>query len=49
MFKKFVLKLFRESLVEPYEYSFAILGSVGGVLNKPDRVLVEQVGYPEVK
>jgi hypothetical protein len=36
MFKKFVLKLFRESLVEPYKYSFTILGSVGYVLNKSD-------------
>ncbi len=36
MFKKFVLKLFRESLVEPYKYSFAILSSVGYILNKSD-------------
>jgi hypothetical protein len=49
MLKKFVLKLFRESLVEPRKYSFAILGSVGGVLNKPNRVLIEQVGHPKVK
>jgi hypothetical protein len=49
MFKKFVLKLFRQSLVESCKYSFTILGSVGGILNKPDRVLVERVGYPEVK
>jgi hypothetical protein len=41
MFKKFVLKLFRESLVEPYEYSFTILGSIGYVLNKLDGILVE--------
>ncbi len=49
MFKKFVFKLFRESLVEPRKYSFTILGSVGGVLNKLNRVLIERVGYPEVK
>jgi hypothetical protein len=36
MFKEFVLKLFRESLVEPYKYSFAILGSVYYVLDKLD-------------
>jgi hypothetical protein len=47
--KKFVFKLFRESLVKPYEYSFTILGSVGGVLNKLNRVLVERVGYPKVE
>jgi hypothetical protein len=49
MFKKFILKLLRESLVEPYKYSFAILGSVGYILNKLDRILVKQVGYPKVK
>jgi hypothetical protein len=49
MFKEFVLKLFKESLVEPYKYSFAILGSFSYVLNKLDRVLVERVSYSEVK
>jgi hypothetical protein len=41
MFKKFILKLLRESLVEPRKYSFAILSSFGYVLDKSDRVLVE--------
>jgi hypothetical protein len=36
MFKKFVLKLFRESLIEPYKYSLAILYSFYCVLNKSD-------------
>jgi hypothetical protein len=36
MFKKFILKLFKESLVEPCKYSFAILGSIGYILNKLD-------------
>jgi hypothetical protein len=36
MFKKFILKLLRESLVEPRKYSFTILGSVGYILNKLD-------------
>jgi hypothetical protein len=36
MFKKFVLKLLRESLVEPCKYGFAVLGSFGYVLNKSD-------------
>ncbi len=49
MFKKFVLQLFRESLVEPRKYSFAVLGSISYVLNKLDRILVKQVGYPKVK
>jgi hypothetical protein len=49
MFKKFILKLLRESLIEPYKYSFTILGSVGYILNKLDRILVKQVGYPKVK
>jgi hypothetical protein len=49
MFKEFVLKLFRESLVESYKYNFTILGSVSYVLNKLDWVLIEQVGYSKVK
>jgi hypothetical protein len=49
MFKKFVLKLLKESLVEPCKYSFVILSSFGYVLNKSDRVLVERVGYSKVK
>jgi hypothetical protein len=49
MFKKFILKLLREFLVEPYKYSFAILSSVGYVLNKSDRILVKRVSYPKVK
>ncbi len=49
MFKEFVFKLFRESLVEPCKYSFVILGSFSYVLNKSDRVLVERVVYPKVK
>jgi hypothetical protein len=49
MFKEFVLKLFRESLVEPCKYSFTILGSIGYVLNKSNQVLVERVGYSKVK
>jgi hypothetical protein len=49
MFKKFILKLLRESLVEPCKYSFTILGSFGYVLNKLDRVLVERVSYSKVK
>jgi hypothetical protein len=49
MFKKFILKLLRESLVKPCKYSFAILGSVSYILNKSDRILVKQVGYPKVK
>jgi hypothetical protein len=36
MFKKFVLKLLRESLVKPYKYGFVILGSLSRVLNKLD-------------
>jgi hypothetical protein len=36
MFKKFILKLLRKSLVEPCKYSFAILGSIGYILNKSD-------------
>jgi hypothetical protein len=49
MFKKFILKLLRESLVEPREYSFTILSSVSYVLNKSDRILVKRVSYPKVK
>jgi hypothetical protein len=49
MFKKFILKLLRESLVKPYKYSFAILGSISYVLNKLDRILVKRVSYPKVK
>jgi hypothetical protein len=41
VFKKFILKLLRESLVEPCKYSFTILGSISSILNKTDRVLVE--------
>jgi hypothetical protein len=36
MFKEFVLKLFRESLVKPRKYSFTILGSVSYILDKLD-------------
>ncbi len=49
MFKKFILKLLRESLVEPCKYSFVILGSISYVLNKLDRILVKRVSYPKVK
>ncbi len=49
MLKQLILKLFRESLVKPYKYSFTILGSVGYVLNKLDRVLIERVSYSKVK
>ncbi len=49
MFKKFVLKLFKQSLVKPCKYCFTILGSISYVLNKLDRVLIEQVGYSKVK